>query len=90
MLEIVFALQHDWIEILDLADSLLVFLVRSLQEREKYNAFTQAARRLYPLAGAFKLGLDDNDKLIRVKFSKAKAILRGSLGLQSDDRDDFT
>jgi aspartyl-tRNA synthetase len=90
MLELVFNLQHDWTEILELADSLLVFLIRSLQEREKYNVLTQTAQRLYPLAGSFKLGLDDNSKLIRVKFSEAKAILRDSLGLQSNDQDDLT
>jgi aspartyl-tRNA synthetase len=90
MLELVFNLQHDWTEILELADSLLVFLIRSLQEHEKYNVLTQTAQRLYPLAGSFKLGLDDNGKLIRVKFSEAKAILRDSLGLQSNDQDDLT
>lgn len=90
MLELVFALKHDWTEILELADSLLVFIIRSLQEREKYNALTQAARRLYPSAGNFKLGLDANGKLIRVKFNEAKAILRDSLRLQSNDREDFT
>lgn len=90
MLELVFALQHDWTEIVELADSLLVFLIRSLQEREKYSALTQAARRLYPLAGTFKLGLNDNGKLTRIKFSEAKAILRDSLGWQSHDQDDLT
>ena len=90
MLELVFALRHDWTEILDLADSLLIFLIRSLKERDKYKALTLAARRLYPLAGSFKLGVDNNGKLIRVRFSEAKAILRGSLGWQSNDQNDFT
>ncbi|PVI02292.1 class II aaRS and biotin synthetase [Periconia macrospinosa] len=90
MLELVFNLQNDWTEILELADSLLVSLIRSLQEREKYNALTQFAKRLYPSAGTFKLGLNENGKLIRVKFSEAKAILRESLGCQSNDQDDLT
>jgi len=90
MLELVFNLQNDWTEILELADNLLVSLVRSLQEREKYNALTQVAKRLYPLAGTFKLGLNKSGKLIRVTFSDAKAILRDSLGYQSNDQVDLT
>jgi len=90
MLELVFNLQNDWIEILEVADSLLVFLIRSLQEREKYNALTQLARELYPLAGTFKLGLNRNGKLLRIKFSEAKAILKDFLGWQSDAQEDLT
>jgi aspartyl-tRNA synthetase len=90
MLELVFALQHDWTEVIDLADSLLVFLITSLQDRDKYSAHIQAARRLYPSAGSFKLGLDENGRLLRIKFSEAKAILRDSLGWQCNDQDDLT
>ncbi|KAH0496064.1 hypothetical protein TgHK011_003447 [Trichoderma gracile] len=80
MLELVFALKNDWTEILELADSLLVFLLRSLQEDDKYAKHTAAAQRLYPAAGSFKLGLDRNGKLPRVRFDEAKAILRDQLG----------
>lgn len=90
MLEMVFALQNDWTEVLDLAEGILIFLTRSLQEREKYMALTQVARRLYPSAGTLRLGLDTDRKCLRIKFSEAKAILRESLGLQSDDKDDLT
>jgi hypothetical protein len=90
MLELVFNLRNDWTEILELADSLLVSLIRSLQECEKYNALTQVAKRLYPLAGTFKLGVNESGKLIRVTFSEAKAILRDSIGCQSNDQDDLT
>lgn len=90
MLELVFALQHSWTEIIDLADGLLVHLVRSLQEHEKYKTLTQQAQQCHPLAGDFKLGLDDHGKLKRVRFSEAKAILRNALGLEADDNVDFT
>ncbi|KZL86617.1 aspartate-trna ligase [Colletotrichum incanum] len=90
MLELVFNLQNDWTEILELAGNLLVSLIRSLQEREKYKMLIQSAKRLYPSADSFKLGLTDDGKLIRVTFSEAKLIIRDLLGLQSHDEDDFT
>lgn len=90
MLELVFALKNDWSEILELADSLLVFLLRSLQEDEKYTKLTAAAQRLYPAAGSFKLGLNKNGKLPRVRFDEAKAILRDQLGKTAHVEEDLT
>ncbi|KAK4189003.1 hypothetical protein QBC35DRAFT_494952 [Podospora australis] len=91
MLELVFHIRNDWNELLDFADILLVHLVRSLQEREKYTRLTRTAKRLYPRADTFKLGLDSNHKLLRVKFNEAKAILRDSLGLQNtNDQEDLS
>ncbi|PTB62253.1 class II aaRS and biotin synthetase [Trichoderma citrinoviride] len=90
MLELVFALNNDWTEILELADSLLVFLLRSLQEDDKSARHTAAAQRLYPAAGSFKLGLDKNGKLPRVRFDEAKAILRDHLGKAAHVEEDLT
>lgn len=90
MLELVFALKNDWTEILELADSLLVFLLRSLQVHDKYAKLTTAAQRLYPAAGSFKLGLDKNGKLPRVRFDEAKAILRNQLGRKAHVEEDLT
>ncbi|KAH6603404.1 hypothetical protein Trco_008179 [Trichoderma cornu-damae] len=90
MLELVFALENDWTEILELADSLLVFLVRSLQEHDEYTKLTAAAQRLYPAAGSFKLGLDKDGKLPRIRFDEAKAILRDRLGKEARVEEDLT
>ncbi|OTA00206.1 aspartyl-tRNA synthetase, class Iib [Trichoderma parareesei] len=90
MLELVFALKNDWTEILELADSLLVFLLRSLQEDDKYAKHTAAAQRLYPAAGSFKIGLNKNGKLPRVRFDEAKAILRDQLGKVVNVGEDLT
>lgn len=90
MLELVFALKNDWTEILELADSLLVFLLRSLQEDDKYAKLTTAAQRLYPAAGSFKLGLNKNGKLQRVRFDEAKAILRDYLDRVVNVEEDLT
>ncbi|KAK0705845.1 hypothetical protein B0T21DRAFT_341663 [Apiosordaria backusii] len=90
MLELVFNLQHDWTEILDFADGLLVSLLQSLQNQDKYTRLTKTAKRLYPLAGTFNIGLNKNGKLPRIRFGEAKAILRDFVGLESDDHQDFT
>ncbi|KAK4674894.1 hypothetical protein QC764_503120 [Podospora pseudoanserina] len=90
MLELVFNLQHSWIEILDFADSLLVSLLHSLQSQDKYTALTNTAKRLYPLAGTFKLGLGKSGKLPRIRFNEAKTLLRDFIGIESDDDKDFT
>jgi hypothetical protein len=90
MLELVFALKNDWTEILELTDSLLVFLLRSLQEDDKYAKLTATAKRLYPTAGSFKLGLDKNGKIPRVRFDEAKAILRNQLSKTADVEEDLT
>lgn len=90
MLELVFNLTNSWIEILELANDLIISIIRSLQEREKYQTLVQSAKRLYPSAGGFTLGLDDNGSLIRITFSEAKVILRDRLGYISDDQHDLT
>lgn len=90
MLELVFRLQNDWTEILDLADNLLVFLIRSLQDNDRYAAYLQAAKRLYSSSQDFKLGLNSEGRLLRLTFREAKAILRDKVGLQSNELDDLT
>lgn len=90
MLEVVFALQKDWTEVIDIAESLLISLIGSIQGLEKYQRLTLTAQRLYPSAGSFKLGLTDNGKLLRVRFSEAKTILKNDLGLIIQNHDDFT
>ncbi|ETS76971.1 hypothetical protein PFICI_10845 [Pestalotiopsis fici W106-1] len=90
MLELVSNIRHDWTEILELADNLLVSLIRSLQTQEKYTALIEAAKRLYPAAGTFKLGLNKEGRLLRLRFDKAKQVLRDPLGFKSNDEDDLT
>ncbi|KAL0929814.1 aspartate-tRNA ligase [Colletotrichum truncatum] len=89
MLELVFALDQGWEEILNLAIDLLIFLIQSLQERTKYAQLAPAVQRLHPSSGPFKLGLVQG-KLLRITFREAKTILRTSLDMQSSFEDDFT
>lgn len=90
MLEAVFNLKNDWLEVLSFAEGLLIFLVQSLQEREKYVSLVHTAQSLYPMAGTLKLGLDAEGKLLRLTFLECKRILREALEMQSDDKDDLT
>lgn len=90
MLEVVFALQRDWTEVIDVAEDLLISVIRSIEGLEKYRRLTLTAQRLYPSAGNFKLGLTENCKLLRVRFSEAKTILKNDLGSITQDHDDFT
>lgn len=90
MLEVVFNIKHTWTEILDFADSLLVHIIKTLQEREDCRKWTNNAQQLHPAACDFRLGLDENGRLLRVKFSEAKAILRDLQPLGTDMCSDFT
>lgn len=90
MLEVVFALQRDWTEVIDIAEGLLISVIRSIQGLEKYQRLTLTAQRLYPSARSFKLGPTENGGLLRVRFSEAKAILKNDLGLITQYHEDFT
>jgi hypothetical protein len=90
MLELVFGLEHDWTEILQFAEKMLISIIHFLRECEKYKVLTEATQRLYPAAGIVRLGLNDQGGLLRIRFSEAKKILRDTLGRHSNDQDDLT
>ena len=90
MFEAVFNLKNDWLEILDFAEGLLIFLIQTLQKQDKYLSLIHTARTQYPRAGTLKLGLTEEGKLVRLTFLECKKILREALGLQSEDKDDLT
>jgi hypothetical protein len=90
MLEAVFNLKNDWLEILDFVESLLIFLIQDLQGQDKYISLIHTAQRLYPVAGTLKLGINAEGKLLRLTFLECKKILRDVLGMQSEDKDDLT
>lgn len=90
MLEAVFNLKNDWLEILDFAEGLLVFLIQGLQKDDKYLPLMETARDLYPMAGTLKLGLTPDGKLLRLTFLECKKILRDALDMHSDDKADLT
>jgi hypothetical protein len=90
MFEAVFNLKNDWLEILDFAEGMLIFLIQTLQKRDKYLSLINTARTQYPKAGTLKMGLTAEGKLLRLKFLECKKILREALAMQSEDKDDLT
>jgi hypothetical protein len=88
-MEVFLALNNGWEELIQEAEKMILHLVKSLQEGENYQMLTMQASRLYPLAGSFKLGLNEHGGLPRVTFKGARKILR-SLGSTSLETDDFS
>jgi aspartyl-tRNA synthetase len=84
------AIKRDWKEIMEFSEKFIISMTHALQKRERYSTLTKAARRIYPRAGDFKLGLDENGRMVRLKFTEAKRILRDVLGRQTDDLVDIT
>lgn len=83
-------IQDDYHEVVEMIESMLVFVFRGLQERKQYRHFTEIVERLYPSAKQFRIGLDERGKVPRIAFMEAKRILREELGLGADDKKDFT
>lgn len=75
---------------MDFSEKFIITMTNSLQKRGRYRPLIQAAKRIYPQAGDFKLGLDKNGHMLRLKFSEAKRILRETLGCQTGDLTDLT
>lgn len=84
------AFQDDYHEVIDMAESLLVFIIRQLQERREYQRLTNVAKLLYPSAGTFRLGLDAQGKVPRITFMEAKKLLKEELGTNVDEQADFS
>lgn len=82
--------QDDYHEVVELIESMLVFVFRGLQERKQYRYLVEIVQRLYPSARPFRIGLDENGKVPRITFLEAKRILREELGFETDDKKNFT
>ncbi|KAM3509007.1 hypothetical protein MY11210_006502 [Beauveria gryllotalpidicola] len=90
VLDIAMAFHNDYHEVVDLIESMLVFVVNELQRRSQYKQLIEAVQKLYPRARPFCAGLDEHGKVPRITFLEAKRILREELGLASDDCKNFT
>ncbi|KAK2612472.1 hypothetical protein QQS21_001576 [Conoideocrella luteorostrata] len=90
MTEATMTFQDDYHEVVELIESMLVFVFRNLQERKQYKKLLEAVLKLYPSARPFQIGLDEHGRVPRITFLEAKRILREELGLDSDDGKNFT
>ncbi|OAR02269.1 hypothetical protein LLEC1_03273 [Akanthomyces lecanii] len=90
VLDIAMIFRDDYHEVVDLVESMLVFVLNELQRRSQYKQLIEAVQKLYPRAEPFRVGLDEHGKVPRITFSEAKRILREELDLESDDSKNFT
>ncbi|PYH97586.1 aspartate-tRNA ligase [Aspergillus ellipticus CBS 707.79] len=90
VLDIGMVFRDDYHEVVELIESMLVFVFRGLQERKQYRHLTEIVQRLYPSARPFRIGLDEHGKVPRITFLEAKRILREELGAETDDTKNFT
>ncbi|KAI9678983.1 MAG: hypothetical protein M1822_007409 [Bathelium mastoideum] len=90
VLDIGMVFRDDYHEVVDLIESMLVFVFRGLQERQQYQHLIEIVRKLYTTRGEFRIGLDEHGKVPRITFPEAKRILREELGLETDDKKNFT
>ncbi|KAI1455138.1 aspartate-tRNA ligase [Annulohypoxylon moriforme] len=84
-LEIIFAIQNHWTEVLDKADAFTIFVIGQLQKRPRFQHLTSLARKMYSSAGNFKLGVNEKGQVPRLTFKEAKMILKEQSGSSTYD-----
>lgn len=82
--------RDDYHEVVEMIESMLLFIFRGLQEREQYRNLSKIVEQLYPSARQFRVGLDEQGRVPRITFLEAKRTLREELGFVTDDKKDFT
>jgi aspartyl-tRNA synthetase len=90
VLDIAMAFDHDYQEVMELIESMLVFVFKELQGREQYKQLIALVQEMYPGVRPFRVGLNEHGKVPRITFLEAKRILREEFGLESDDSKNFT
>ncbi|KAH2778176.1 hypothetical protein KXV54_003130, partial [Aspergillus fumigatus] len=83
-------LEENYYEVMDLMDSMIVFVLKGLQERKKYRDLIEIVQNHYPTAQDFRIGLDEQGKIPWISFKEAKRMLRDELGFKTEDTDDLS
>ena len=67
-------IRHHYHEVLSFGESLMIYIIRSLQTQEYAKKLTNIVKEAgYPDAGTFKL--PPGDKAVRITFAEAKKLL---------------
>ncbi|CAG7962066.1 unnamed protein product [Penicillium salamii] len=90
VLDIAMTFYEDYHEVVDLLESMLLFVFRELQGCKQYKQHIDAVQRLYPCGRPLRVGFDEHGKVPRITFTEAKRILREDMNLESDDSKNFT
>src|SRR5271170_7301640 len=78
------AFNHDYHEVLSLAEDLIIYLVRGLKDRCKVEIET--VQEFYPLAGDFRI--PDDGKALRLSYLEGVKILKEA-GVDTSKQDSF-
>lgn len=79
-------IRHHYHEVLSFGESLMIFIIRALQEREQYKRLTHIVEQVFPGAGNFKL--PSGDKAVRITFAEGVKLLREA-GIEAGEYDDL-
>jgi aspartyl-tRNA synthetase len=79
-------IRHHYHEVLSFGESLMIFIIRALQEREQYQRLTHIVEQVFPGAGNFKL--PSGDKAVRITFAEGVQLLREA-GIEAGEYDDL-
>lgn len=79
-------IKNHYHEVLSFGESLLIFIIRGLQEREQYKRLTQIVEQVYPGASNFKL--PSGDKAVRITFAEGVQLLREA-GIEAEEYADL-
>jgi aspartyl-tRNA synthetase len=82
--------QEDYHEVMDMMESMLLFVFRGLQERKQCRDLIESVKKYYPAAREFCVGLDEHGNVPRISFMKAKQLLREELDMNADDNQDLS
>lgn len=79
-------IRHHYHEVLSFGESLMIFIIRSLQERDPYKRLTRVVEQVFPGAGNFKL--PPGDTAVRITFAEGVKLLREA-GIEAEEYDDL-
>lgn len=81
---------QNYLEVARFAESLVVFVIRELQRRERFQQLTDLSLSNRSGSRQFKLGLTESGEVFRITFHEAKTILWDAPGFDTDDNVNFT
>ena len=81
-------IQDHYHEVLSFGESLMLFIIRSLQERPEYSRYIEVVQQVYPGAANFKL--PPGDKAVRLTFAEGMQMLREAGHTDIGDEDDLS
>ena len=79
-------IRNHYHEVLEFSESLMIFIIRSLQERLEYQRLTKVVDQVYPGAGNFQL--PPGDKAVRITFAEGVKLLNEA-GIEAGEFDDL-